>query len=1204
MRVKFVDEERVLKKVLTLVIIFMLTAPTLSVLLPKVEADRTIENVIPTFESLLGNSASGIGRLNSGAGTSQNEHQVVDDSLFPLAKEVYIDMEHTDTADYQYDFDSTIELYVDVDASPDPRTVDVFTYLQTPNDDTIDGDSLYGWVVQGTTDDIKWFYMDLGFEYMDYVGLNWHIEILVRDSSTYVLLDQKKVFLTIGPILKEHFTCRDYNNPYGTKTTIFYDTDEKACEYTLWDTHNLWITWSVKYKFYGPMGEYWTSDWVNIPPGYYGYWTAAWILIRDHTPAYNPGSWYVDVLLEGLFRARDGFDILATTESVTVDPNGGRIYVDDNPITSLTVYSWSSGSTHTLDPDSGYSPSDGRRLVFTQWSDGSTADPRTITVSGSATYTAQWQTQYRLIVDVSPSGGGTTNPAVGTYWYDSGYSQIVSESPNSGYIFDHWDLDGSNVGSGTSYTVTMNDRHTLTAVFSVLVPDFDISISPSTLTIDQGKSDTATITVEQINGYSYDVSLSASGQPSGVTITFSPDHGTPTFASTMTIQVGYDVAPNTYSITISGIGSDSPPTTHSETFDLTITKIDFLTDPRLQVSQEDYDASIFGVAVSFTLYGITKSLSTSNQDYRSAVYQHLGISLTGDFQNEYIFMFEIYGICDLAEYLQQQWWSSWIFTSDFVSYIYSQHDTDEAARLAWTVRYTAADLQITITHIGSLCIDLAKMLYGKYTDLAIKNALNEFLKLISENPIESGLYQMFLTSPLNTKTILNFNTVVIGQWLQEVSDFLDNADLYLQIIIIGFKLCKIIWNFPVSLVWFVIESAIGIADCLINLYFHDYVPEWIANVVHIAATWCDPPEVTADIQVFSMEGQLLLGWNSSSGDFVEYSTTGFIMCDNATQIVFMKKEEPASVGVATHGSEIAEIPYTLSIVDDYGNKSYLSSGFLSTNQSVNMDMDFVDNVTEFGNHLIVETNVSTTTPIQGQPLTVNIAVNDTAGPYVDATVTLLINNVTWMTADNLGYGQYQTIVDTSSLVGLIPILVYADYPSMTTGYDAVILNVSSAIHNVAIASVTPIKTIVGAGYNNNINITIENQGTLTENFNVTVYANTTVIQTKTVTLTGENFTTITFTWNTAGFDKGNYTISANASIVLGETDLDDNTYTDGWVIVTRIGDVNGDGSTNVIDIILCCINMGSVPPRPPECDVNGDGTVDIIDILLCCTNMG
>jgi hypothetical protein len=155
--------------------------------------------------------------------------------------------------------------------------------------------------------------------------------------------------------------------------------------------------------------------------------------------------------------------------SVTVDPNGGRIYVDNNPITVSTPYSWVVGSSHTLDPDSDYSPTDGKKLVFTQWTDGSTADPRSIVVpSGGGTYKAQWRTQYRLIINVSPSGGGTTNPATNMYWYDSGQSVRVYETPNPGYSFDHWDLDGGNVGSDTSYLVSINIHHRLTAFFSSL----------------------------------------------------------------------------------------------------------------------------------------------------------------------------------------------------------------------------------------------------------------------------------------------------------------------------------------------------------------------------------------------------------------------------------------------------------------------------------------------------------------------------------------------------------------------------------------------------------------------------------------------------------------------------------------------------------------------------------------------------------------
>ena len=53
-----------------------------------------------------------------------------------------------------------------------------------------------------------------------------------------------------------------------------------------------------------------------------------------------------------------------------------------------------------------------------------------------------------------------------------------------------------------------------------------------------------------------------------------------------------------------------------------------------------------------------------------------------------------------------------------------------------------------------------------------------------------------------------------------------------------------------------------------------------------------------------------------------------------------------------------------------------------------------------------------------------------------------------------------------------------------------------------------------------------------------------------------------------------------------------------------LGDVNGDGVVNIRDVTLCCINMGSVPPRPPECDINGDGEVNVLDVTLCCINIG
>jgi hypothetical protein len=111
------------------------------------------------------------------------------------------------------------------------------------------------------------------------------------------------------------------------------------------------------------------------------------------------------------------------------------------------------------------------------------------------------------------------------------------------------------------------------------------------------------------------------------------------------------------------------------------------------------------------------------------------------------------------------------------------------------------------------------------------------------------------------------------------------------------------------------------------------------------------------------------------------------------------------------------------------------------------------------------------------------------------------------------------------------------------------------IHDVAVTSILPSRTIVGQGYSTKINVTVANQGDYTETFNVTLYANTTFAL-QTITLESGASTTITFTWNTTGFAEGNYTISAYAIPVPGEVDTADNLYVDGTVqIVPPVHDL-------------------------------------------------
>ena len=156
-------------------------------------------------------------------------------------------------------------------------------------------------------------------------------------------------------------------------------------------------------------------------------------------------------------------------------------------------------------------------------------------------------------------------------------------------------------------------------------------------------------------------------------------------------------------------------------------------------------------------------------------------------------------------------------------------------------------------------------------------------------------------------------------------------------------------------------------------------------------------------------------------------------------------------------------------------------------------------------------------------------------------------------------------------------------------------------------NVLPFKTIVGQGYSSNVNATIMNIGSYSETFNVTLYANTTLVETREVTLTIESSTTLTFVWSTTGFAYGNHTLTVFMEPVENETNTADNTLVGGSVIVTIPGDVNGDKTVDIFDAIMLSGAYGSQPSSPnwnANADINGDNTVDIFDAILLAGNYG
>jgi hypothetical protein len=60
---------------------------------------------------------------------------------------------------------------------------------------------------------------------------------------------------------------------------------------------------------------------------------------------------------------------------------------------------------------------------------------------------------------------GDIYPIPGIHTYYQGSTVSVDAQPKAGYQLDHWELDGSNVGSTNPYTVTINANHQLKAIF-------------------------------------------------------------------------------------------------------------------------------------------------------------------------------------------------------------------------------------------------------------------------------------------------------------------------------------------------------------------------------------------------------------------------------------------------------------------------------------------------------------------------------------------------------------------------------------------------------------------------------------------------------------------------------------------------------------------------------------------------------------------
>jgi hypothetical protein len=169
--------------------------------------------------------------------------------------------------------------------------------------------------------------------------------------------------------------------------------------------------------------------------------------------------------------------------TIATNPAGIGLSVDNQPAYGPSLFSWSSGSVHTLSTAFPYG-SPNTRSVLVNWSDGRAATHTVTAAATSQTITANLKLQYAPYLAADPVCAGTLKfgPTSVDGFYNSGTALQVKPVAASGWVFAGWTEDMAGMGNPAKFTVTGEIRGN--AEFNTVAAPLKITgFSPASLAV-------------------------------------------------------------------------------------------------------------------------------------------------------------------------------------------------------------------------------------------------------------------------------------------------------------------------------------------------------------------------------------------------------------------------------------------------------------------------------------------------------------------------------------------------------------------------------------------------------------------------------------------------------------------------------------------------------------------------------------------------